>query len=118
MSDAFIDKAVRKVGRIVLLPNRIDTNLPRLWWYKCKQDQFEYKDPRRGPGSIPIRLDALLRVVDAETDTIVLAPKDCSYVALSYLWGNVAAYKSRKCNKRRDVPTGNEIIPFKRKNLP
>lgn len=118
MSDAFIEKAVREVGRIELPPNGIDTDLLRLWWHNCKQEHSKCKDPARGPRFKPPKLNAMLRVVDSDTDKVVLAPKNCSYVALSYVWGKVAAYKSRKCNKRRDVLTEDEIIPFKRKSLP
>ena len=63
------------------LPDHIDYHLLRSWYDLCVQ-----RHPKKCAVSTKERPDTL-KVIDCQTKKIVEAPLDCSYVALSYVWG-------------------------------
>ncbi|KAK4959496.1 hypothetical protein LTR10_004301 [Elasticomyces elasticus] len=117
-SDAFINEAVRKAGRGTVAPTQIDPALIPLWWQQCKEGHVGCQ--RRARQLKRDRADSKipLRVIDVQKNEVVVAPAGCQYLALSYVWGGIDGYLSRKSDKTRDLLTEDEIIPIKRKRLP
>ncbi|KAF2107750.1 heterokaryon incompatibility protein-domain-containing protein, partial [Lophiotrema nucula] len=101
-----------------IAPTQIDLALIPSWWQRCKDEHLGCRVKAKDPKSNPAAPNALLRVIDVQKNEIVIAPKECAYVALSYVWGGIDSYLSRKCNKSRDILTEDEIIPIRRKRLP
>jgi hypothetical protein len=66
-----------------LLTQQVHDDQIRSWVEDCESTHSEYCAQDRGNRS---RLENL-RVIDCMTQTVVLAPLDCNYVALSYVWG-------------------------------
>ena len=64
-----------------VLPDRIDYQLLRSWYDLCGRHH-----PKKCATDTNERPDTL-KVIDCQTKKIVEAPPDCSYVALSYVWG-------------------------------
>lgn len=64
-----------------LLPDRINYTLLRNWYDLCVQHH-----PKKCVVDITGRPHTL-KVIDCQTKQIVEAPPDCSYIALSYVWG-------------------------------
>lgn len=117
-SDPFIKEALQEAGRGTVAPTQIDSALIRSWWQKCKEDHVGCRVKARDAKFNPTVPAALLRVIDIQKNVIVIAPKGCAYIALSYVWGGIDGYLSKKCHKSRDLLTEDEIIPFRRKRLP
>ena len=64
-----------------VLPDRIDYHLLRSWYDLCVQHH---------PKKCAVNTKGLpdtLKVIDCRTKKIVEAPPNCSYIALSYVWG-------------------------------
>ena len=64
-----------------VLPDRINYHLLRSWYDLCVQHH-----PKKCAVDTKERPDTL-KVIDCQTKKIVEAPPDCSYIALSYVWG-------------------------------
>ena len=64
-----------------VLPDRIDYHLLRSWYDLCVQHH-----PKKCAVDTKERPDTL-KVIDCRTKKIVEAPPNCSYIALSYVWG-------------------------------
>jgi hypothetical protein len=118
IGDPFIKEALQKAGRSTIAPMQIDPALIPSWLQKCKEEHVGCRVKARDPKFNTVAPNALLRVIDVQKDEIVIAPKSCAYIALSYVWGGIDGYLSRKCNKSRDLLTEDEIIPFRRNRLP
>lgn len=71
-------------GSCIILPEgyekRVNFEESKLWIRDCMSRHTECKTPAR-----TALID--LRVLDCHNRVIVAAPKDCAYVALSYVWG-------------------------------
>ena len=74
-----------RVGTRRLLPNRIDYHLLRNWYGFCAQNHRETCAIKNK------EYPEMLKVIDCRTRRIVGAPPNCSYVALSYVWGKQQA---------------------------
>ena len=99
-----LDKSTR--GRI-LHPQWIDCNLPELWKSACTHlhNGLCKSFPDEALSSIrPIWL------VDVTRQCLVPAPEKCSYVALSYVWGDQTALKASCSNMSRLQQTGSLLI--------
>ena len=74
-------KTSPRVGTRRLLPDRIDYQLLRSWHEFCAQHH------RKLCANNSKEYPEMLKVVDCRTRRIIGAPSNCSYVALSYVWG-------------------------------
>ena len=63
------------------MPDRIDYHLLRSWYDFCVRHH-----PKKCAVDTKERPDTL-KVIDCQTKKIVEAPPNCSYIALSYVWG-------------------------------
>lgn len=70
-----------RLGTRRLLPDRIDYDLLQGWYQFCAHHHRE--TCATNSNDYPKKL----KVVDCRTQKIVAAPPSCSYVALSYVWG-------------------------------
>jgi hypothetical protein len=85
-------------------PHQINTDLLREWREQCDSEEGERRQPFLQDHSIMNSRDVggtTLRVIDIETDCVIPAPRDCSYVALSYVWGDVTPIKLTKAALNR-----------------
>lgn len=57
-----------------------------------------------------------IRVIDVENMVVIVAPPDCHYVALSYVWGGPQRYEARK-EDFKTSKSGSEYLPLP-KDLP
>ena len=79
-----------------VLPDRINYQLLRSWYDLCIRNH-----PKKCAVDITERPNTL-KVIDCETKQIVEAPPDCSYIALSYVWGlgqSIATWPEQPCEK-------------------
>ncbi|KAH8880426.1 HET-domain-containing protein, partial [Thozetella sp. PMI_491] len=117
-TDPFIGEALKEGGRGAVAPTQIDTTLIQGWWQDCQDNHAGCRAKARDLKSHPTVSIPLFRVIDVYEDKIVIAPKFCRYVALSYVWGGIDNYQTTKSNKSHDPLTEDEIIPFRRKRFP
>jgi Heterokaryon incompatibility protein (HET) len=73
------------IGGRILDPQWIDSNLPGLWKSSCIR---LHKGLCKGVPNEILSSTRPVWLVDIMNACLVPAPKDCSYVALSYVWGN------------------------------
>jgi Heterokaryon incompatibility protein (HET) len=116
--DPMVRRALKAAGRDTIPSTQIDLGVIRSWWQRCKAEHPECRKKSKGLSSDPTSTRMVFRVIDVEKNEVVIAPKACAYVALSYVWGGIDAYQSKKCRKTSDVLTGDEIVPIKRRRLP
>jgi len=88
------DMAIPRPPKTPQPPKRVDFERVKTWVDECKESHPECaarysKSFKR------------LRVIDCVTRSVVSAPEDCVYVALSYVWG-----KSKTC----DVPSSSALL--------
>ncbi|EDU39818.1 conserved hypothetical protein [Pyrenophora tritici-repentis Pt-1C-BFP] len=79
------------IGGRVLSRKWIDLDLPKLWKSACNS---LHTDLCKG---FPHELLSRIRptwLVDVKRQCVISAPEDCSYVALSYVWGNQPTLKA------------------------
>ena len=62
-------------------PDKVDYSLVRSWMLDCERSHGGACAPDK---SIPL---PGLKVIDCQTRNIIPAPKNCPYIALSYVWG-------------------------------
>lgn len=97
------DNQVGSIGGRILHPQWIDRDLPKLWKTTCTclHEGLCKGFPDETMSSIrPIWL------VDVTRQCLVQAPEKCSYVALSYVWGDRATLKAVRNNVSRLQETG------------
>lgn len=83
VSDEFLVDPIRDLS---VAGTQISWNVVKDWLFECDSQHHHEK-----PGITPT-IDALPRgfmVIDVETGCIVDAPPDCTYIALSYVWGHL-----------------------------
>ncbi|KAF4456874.1 heterokaryon incompatibility protein [Fusarium austroafricanum] len=83
------------IGGRVLHPQWIDESLPRLWKSVCTRLHGDLC------GSISDKSLPTVRptwLVDVQEMRLVPAPQDCSYVALSYVWGSQNTLEANQSN--------------------
>lgn len=93
---------VHVAGR-VLHPHWIESSLPGLWKATCTR--LHEGLCKRPPDAA---LSSILPtfVVDVNRQCIITPPRNCSYVALSYVWGNQVTLQSKRDNITRLQRTG------------
>ncbi|KAI1145067.1 heterokaryon incompatibility protein-domain-containing protein [Nemania diffusa] len=78
-----------RYGRLVK-PDCIDFQTIKNWWANCRQhssQDYSQTQSRVFPPSLPAEVRAAFRVIDVKRKMVIPASPDCSYVALSYVWG-------------------------------
>ncbi|PQE32253.1 heterokaryon incompatibility protein [Rutstroemia sp. NJR-2017a WRK4] len=86
-------------------------------WNRYKHEIEESVIKYDTKSELPIVLPEGFRVIDVERDKVVLAPENCQYVALSYVWGEMtrtSALMLRKGNVQQLA----EDFSIPRSNLP
>ena len=116
--DPMVNRALDTAGRNTIPSTQIDFNVVRSWWQRCKGEHLQCRKRSKDVLSDPTSMTAVFRLIDVEKNSVIIAPKACAYVTLSYVWGGIDAYQSTKCKKTSDVLTGDEIIPINRRRLP
>ena len=85
----------------------VDVSLLKRWIQTCKQNHRKTckTDWWKGTGKLPSRT---IRVVDVDRMAIILAPPNCRFLALSYVWGGRGdAYWTTQANiEQRSLPGG------------
>ena len=79
----------------VVHPQWIDSSLPGLWRATC--DRLHTGLCKQLPDAITRSISPAL-VVDVIRQCITISPDNCSYVALSYVWGSQVTLHSMKAN--------------------
>ncbi|KAL4727904.1 hypothetical protein ACLX1H_004601 [Fusarium chlamydosporum] len=74
------------IGGRILHPQWIDNHLPSLWKSTCNHEHGNTCRKLLGKSLSTTRPTWL---VDVDDGCLVPAPEDCSYVALSYVWGHI-----------------------------
>lgn len=77
-------------GPRLIFQQSIDYDLIRHWIADCKKTHTERCSP------ISVNTIQNLRVIDCKTRSVIDAPRDCRYVALSYVWGSQDPYQANK----------------------
>jgi len=77
------------------IPDRIDFQLAARWLQACEKEHGTSCRSEKKKGQDK----QSFRVIDAENVCIVNAPKECRYLTLSYVWGNVQTVKLFRENK-------------------
>jgi Heterokaryon incompatibility protein (HET) len=84
-------------GRL-LCPHWIDFSILSGWISYCQSHHGGICDPldmtSANAGQENLRQVVRIKVIDCETRAIITAPEDCSYVALSYVWGSPSTNQS------------------------
>lgn len=75
-------------GRLID-PNRVDIDLVKTWFDCCRQQHTRSCEEA---GAASKRL-SFFRVIDIARREVIPAPAGCSYIALSYVWGNHPFFK-------------------------
>ena len=80
-------------GRI--LQDYVDVSLVRSWLHDCNE--------MHGAACTPSRLHTKslpenFRVIDVQDGKLILAPNECRYFSLSYVWGQASMMKATKAN--------------------
>lgn len=100
----------------ILHPQWIDSNLPRLWKTTC--DSLHKGICKNFSNEIQCGINPVW-LVDVWQQCVVKAPKHCSYVALSYVWGDYTTLKAT-CNnicqlqKQGSLSTSQAATPIAR----
>lgn len=72
------------------------------WWNKCSKKHLTCVKEQGGymPNDPECKMEDrfVLRLIDVQENHVVVAPSDCKYVALSYVWGNAQVYRASKHN--------------------
>ena len=91
------------VGGRTLDPHWIDRELPYQWKSNC--DNL-HRGLCRGP--LPGSFSSIrpIWLVDVTNLCLVAAPSDCSYVALSYVWGEILSLQANNSNLRSLLEVG------------
>lgn len=73
-----------------LIAAEVDMDLVREWWRCCNayHQGVCWTEDDKDRNELP----HAMRVIDVRNNTLVEAPRDCRYVALSYVWGKVQTY--------------------------
>lgn len=71
---------------------QVNRHLPHRWWQLCQK--FHGHDCKL---ALPTVVDDF-RVIDVHDMAVVLAPKNCEYVALSYCWGSASTILLKRVN--------------------
>jgi len=116
--DPMVRMTLQDVGRDIIPSTQIDLSVIRSWWQKCKTEHSECRKKAKALSFNHTSARTVFRVIDVERNEVVIAPKACSYIALSYVWGGITAYQSKTFRKTSDVLTGDEIIPITRRRVP
>ena len=116
--DPVVIRALKHAGRATIPSTQIDLGVIRSWWQRCMTEHPKCRNTYKSLSSHPTGGKTVFRVIDVEKNEVVIAPKACAYVALSYVWGGINVYQTKKCRKTRDILTGDEVIPIKRRRLP
>jgi len=74
------DTSLSRSPKIQPSPRRVDFERAKTWIDACKRSH-------RGCSARSSKLLKNLRVIDCVTRSVISAPEDCVYVALSYVWG-------------------------------
>jgi hypothetical protein len=72
----------------VIKPNSIGYTIIRKWLWRCATGRCsDTSEPSKT--CVPMRGENVLgfKLIDCRTREVVIAPDECSYVALSYVWG-------------------------------
>jgi hypothetical protein len=72
----------------LIKPDSIDYNIVRQWLWRCTTERCsDTSDSSKT--CVPMRGENVFgfKLIDCRTREVVVAPEDCSYVALSYVWG-------------------------------
>ncbi|KAF2267456.1 HET-domain-containing protein [Lojkania enalia] len=85
----------------------VNMSLIRHWLKTCAE---VHGTSCEEPGKASRRLGRI-RVIDVEHMVVVIAPLDCRYVALSYVWGGRQKFEARK-ELFRISPSGLEYLPL------
>lgn len=80
-------------SRVVRDTKQLDRNVLKLWYNRCQSHQncHELHVNRGVYHDIPG-----FKVIDVLARRVIAAPSNCSYVALSYVWGGEEFYRARK----------------------
>lgn len=77
----------------------IDLEVVRYWWTDCKHNHLNCRrELLQGgwrPGVHSDSSDFPFRVIDVLRDKVIVPVQGSRYVALSYVWGNITAYRAR-----------------------
>ena len=102
-----------RLGRLVQ-QRQIDIELLQRWWRDCQSHHKGICHPvlsEELPKSHSDKLGVDIRVIDVKQKCVIIAPPDCKYVALSYVWGQTTRISDYRLNflnpgsgKLSDVP--------------
>jgi len=91
---ALVDKAINCAPGAMLDSNQIDLSVLRQWY---ATEEMKGKSGAR-------RNISGFKVLDVVTSSVVSAPADCTYIALSYVWGTTKPYRIKHADF---LPKGN-----------
>ena len=125
--DCYFDRywdLCRAPGTILEQPNPalpLYVNIPNIrhWIDHCKDNE----DPKHRYCNRPLpRLPRNLRVIDCQQRTIVSQPEGASYIALSYVWGNVPAnrleFNQADDSRQEESSIGDSGVPDSKSQYP
>ncbi|KAH8681964.1 heterokaryon incompatibility protein-domain-containing protein [Xylariales sp. PMI_506] len=75
---------LQETSRFVL-DDRIDLGLCRMWLQNCLEQHPGMCNTAHQSSNLPVGF----RVIDVINDCIICPPRDCRYICLSYVWGQV-----------------------------
>lgn len=90
----------------------MDSNLVKDWLHLCEAKHTHLDDTKEAA----IQLPANFRVIDVQRQCLIPAPKNCRYVALSYLWGRAKVFRALRkdyaqLTKDASLSSNNEDLP-------
>lgn len=87
----------RQHTSIRMLAETVSPDVLRLWWNTCQRTHGPLcKSPRIDDICGPLGRDFTLRLLAVRDRQVVIAPRDCSYIALSYVWGDVKVFRAQE----------------------
>jgi hypothetical protein len=78
--------------RQILNPHQIEVTMIRDWWHDCVHDHGISCSPLIGHVLGP-EVAEHFKIVDVCMNRVIAAPSGCRYIALSYVWGDMGAFK-------------------------
>ncbi len=106
----FTDSALN-LGR-KLQGSRTDFGLLKEWLHLCDETHSVLNESDSALTELPNKF----RVVDIQKRCLVQVPKNCRYVALSYIWGDTAMFRTLQDNKLELEKAGS--LSWESKSLP
>jgi hypothetical protein len=113
-------------ARPIINPHQVELNMITYWWKTCESEHGDCCRPllRSVDVSKP-GVDASIanfKVIDVRTSRVVIAPVECTYIALSYVWGNIQAFRLKRADmvlpRHSTRSSGGSYAQLDRQELP